>query len=111
MYQIVPNCTKLLAFAKFSLILIAMFLIPLENYAQECANSGLSNQSASNDCKKISLDPENLASLPVKVVKVNFHWVTNQQDQNFTPDGSNNTINGVGLNFISFIQKFFTEGG
>ena len=84
----------MLAFAKFSLILIAMFLIPLENYAQECANSGLSNQSASNDCKKISLDPENLASLPVKVVKVNFHWVTNQQDQNFTPDGSNNTING-----------------
>ena len=71
-----------------------MFLIPLENYAQECATVSSPPGVLNFNCTKISTAPEDLQNTPIKIVKVNFHWVTNQKDQNFTPDGSNGTING-----------------
>jgi hypothetical protein len=88
-------CTKLLAFGKIPLILLALFIIPTKNHAQECGTITQPNNVAANfNCTNIPLDLGNPPNLPIQIIKVNIHWVTNKNNQNFTPDGSNGTING-----------------
>ncbi len=70
-------------FSLLSHFMLLLFIQPLFCQEIECLTINNNSSSLPLICTTLDDSPEHLATLPIRIIKVNFHWVENNDGSNF----------------------------